>query len=233
MGVPISTLDMDGTLDAVESLIASKTAHQLVTADAAGLVQALEDAELARIYRSSAIATPDSQGVVWAMKRAGANVQRVSGVDLLDRICALSADKGYRVFFLGAEPGVAQLAAERLMLRHPGCNVVGTHHGFFPAEDDSLVAQEVARAKPDVLFVAMGIPRQEKFIARTLGATGAKVSVGVGGSLDVFSGRVKRAPRLIQAVKAEWVWRLLLNPKKLDKVRLLPRFALEVLRSSR
>jgi N-acetylglucosaminyldiphosphoundecaprenol N-acetyl-beta-D-mannosaminyltransferase len=176
--------------------------------------------------------TPDSFGVVWAAKRAGKPVEgRVSGVDLVDRICGLSARKGYRLFFLGAGPGVAELAAERLRLRHPGCNIVGTRNGFFPASDDSVVAEEVAAFRPDVLFVAMGIPRQEKFIRATQSIIRAKVAIGVGGSFDVFSGKTKRAPILIQRLNIEWLWRLLLNPKKFSKVMSLPKFALAVIRS--
>ncbi len=225
LGVPVSLLDMDATVSAVEQMISEGGQHLIVTADASGFVIASTDPELAEIYQGADLATPDSQGVVWALHRKGAKgVARVSGVDLFDRICRLSAERGYRLFFLGAAPGVAEQAAERIRLRHPGCNIVGTRHGYFTADDDDLVAQEVSVARPDVLFVAMGIPRQEKFIVKTLGTIGAKVAMGVGGSLDVFSGKAKRAPQFIQRLKLEWMWRLLLNPSKFSKVKMLPRF---------
>jgi N-acetylglucosaminyldiphosphoundecaprenol N-acetyl-beta-D-mannosaminyltransferase len=152
---------------------------------------------------------------------------------LVDRICALSADKGYRIFFLGAAPGVAELAAEKLRLKHPGCNIVGARHGYFPTESDTVVATEVAQSKPDFLLVAMGIPRQEKFIRATQDLIQAPVAMGVGGSFDVFSGKVKRAPRVFQAMKIEWLWRLLLNPKKIAKAKNLPIFAWRVLRAGK
>jgi N-acetylglucosaminyldiphosphoundecaprenol N-acetyl-beta-D-mannosaminyltransferase len=196
-------------------------------------VLAREDLELADVYKNASLVTADSSGVVWGLARRGAPVERVSGVDLVDRICALSAEHGYRLFFLGSSPGVAEEAAEKLRLRHPGCNIVGTRHGFFPVEDSDVVAQEVAAFKPDVLFVAMGIPRQEKFIAKTLALTGAKVAMGVGGSFDVYSGRVKRAPALVQRVKLEWLWRLIQNPKKFEKVSRLPEFVMLVLRGAK
>ena len=142
----------------------------------------------------------------------------------MDHACAASADKGWRIYFLGAAPGVAELAAERMRLRHPGCNIVGARHGYFPPESDAVVAAEVAEAKPDLLFVAMGIPRQEKFIRATESIIGAKVAMGVGGTFDVFSGKVRRAPRLLQKMRLEWAWRLAQNPKKIGKVALLPRF---------
>jgi len=233
LGVPVSLLNMDGTVDQIESLLADGGQGMVVTADSSGLAAAMSDPELRDIYLRSALATADSIGVVWALRRMGHRVGRVSGVDLVDRLCALSAEKGYRVYFLGAAPGIAEMAAEKLRLRHPGCNIVGARHGFFPATDDEFVAREVAETKPDILFVAMGIPRQEKFIFKTQAITGAKVAMGVGGSLDVFSGQVKRAPRIIQRLHLEWAWRLLLNPKKISKVKMLPRFVWYVLREGR
>ena len=125
------------------------------------------------------------------------------------------------------------MAAERLRLQHPGCNIVGTRHGFFPAEDNGIVAEEVAHSRPDILFVAMGIPRQEKFIVATMDVINAKVAIGVGGSFDVLSGKTRRAPKLIQRLNMEWLWRLAMNPRKLSKAATLPRFAWRVLRSPR
>lgn len=231
LGVPISLLDMSETLNLLEGYIEEGGPHMLVTADASGFAIASQDPDLRRIYLTADVLTPDSQGVVWALRKAGhPGVKRVSGVDLVDKICALSANKGYRIFLLGAAPGVAEMAAEKLRLKYPGCNIVGTRHGYFPAEDDDLVAQEVAPFEPDFLFVAMGIPRQEKFISNTQTVIGAKVAIGVGGSFDVFSGRAKRAPMIIQRAKLEWLWRLMLNPSKFSKVKMLPKFVGLVLR---
>ncbi len=125
------------------------------------------------------------------------------------------------------------MAAERLRLMYPGCNIVGARHGYFPADSDEIVASEVAQAKPDILFVAMGIPRQEKFIRRTQSIIQAKVAIGVGGSLDVYSGRAKRAPKLVQKLSLEWAWRTILNPKKISKAKKIPLFVLKVLRDRR
>jgi N-acetylglucosaminyldiphosphoundecaprenol N-acetyl-beta-D-mannosaminyltransferase len=232
LGLPVDKVTMVETLGILEAFVAERQPHIVVTADASGLAQAQSDPSHAEIIRNADLVTPDSVGVMWAARRAGQPLpERVSGVDLVDRVCRLSADKGYRVYFLGAAPGVAELAAEKLRLKHPGCNIVGTRHGYFPADSDDLVAQEVAAFKPDFLFVAMGIPRQEKFIVATMKIIQAPVAMGVGGSFDVFSGRAKRAPKLIQKVKLEWFWRLLLNPKKISKVAALPKFVAMVLRS--
>lgn len=234
LGVAVDRLDMQTALKRLDEFLQSKTPHIVVTADAAGIVQAQSDPEFLNILKEADLVTPDSIGVLWAAKKKGEPIkERVSGVDLTDKLCAMSADKGWRIFLLGSQPGVADLAAEKLRLKHPGCNIVGARHGFFPSESDEVVAQEVAATKPDILLVAMGIPRQEKFIKKTQAMIGASVAMGVGGSLDVFSGKAKRAPKLFQKLKLEWLWRLVLNPSKISKAKFLPKFVMLILKSGR
>jgi N-acetylglucosaminyldiphosphoundecaprenol N-acetyl-beta-D-mannosaminyltransferase len=225
---------MAETLGLIEEYIKGDRCHLIITADASGMVQAQTDDYFKSLFDEADLITPDSAGVLWAAKRAGTPLaERVSGVDIVQNVCSLSADRGYRIYFLGAAPGVAELAAEKLRLKFPGCNIVGARHGYFPQESDDVVAQEIAETKPDVLFVAMGIPRQEKFIQATAEIIGAKVAMGVGGSFDVFSGKVRRAPKFMQRMKLEWLWRLAQNPKKISKVMLLPKFVGLVLKSKK
>ncbi len=232
LGAPVDPVSMAQAISIIERFLSGSETHHIVTADSSGLYLQMHDAELAKAYELASLVTPDSIGVIWALNRQGINIKdRVSGVELVNELTELSAKKGYRVFFLGAAPGIAELAAEKMRLVHPGCNIVGARHGYFPADDDVLVASEVAALKPDILFVAMGIPRQEKFILKVKEIIGAKVSIGVGGSFDVFSGKTKRAPKFIQKIKLEWLWRVILNPKKASKVAALPKFALAVIRS--
>lgn len=230
LGIPIDVVSFEEAVAQIEGFLAENKPRVVVTADASGINIARDDLEYRRILLEADLVTPDSVGVLWAGRRQGASFEgRVSGVELVDRLCKLSAEKGYRIVFLGSEPGVAEMAAEKMRLRHPGTLIVGTRHGFFPASDDELVAAEIAKMKPDILFVAMGIPRQEKFIDGTKEIVRAKVSMGVGGSLDVFSGRVKRAPKWIQALNLEWLWRTLANPKKIAKAKHLPLFLWRVI----
>ena len=230
LGVSVDALTMDQCLERLAQFVESGGPHFVVTADASGIVQAQTDPELRELYASADLVTADSVGVLWAAKRSGhALPARVSGVDIVEHVCRRSSEVGWRVFFLGAAPGVAEQAAERLKLKYPGCNIVGTRHGYFPPDSDGVVAAEVAESKPDILFVGMGIPRQEKFIRTTQEIIGSKVAMGVGGSFDVFSGKVKRAPVAFQKLKLEWVWRLLQDPKKIAKVKLLPVFVKMVL----
>lgn len=234
LGTRVDRLTMAETLTALQEFIESKQPHIVVTADASGVVQAQGDEELRKIYDEADLVTPDSEGILLGAKIKKAPIsEKVSGVELVSEICRMSADHGYRIYLLGSSPGIAEMAMESLKLRYPGCNIVGARHGFFPADSFEVVAQEVAELKPDVLFVAMGIPRQEKFIARTQSIIQAPVAIGVGGSLDVFSGQTKRAPKVVQKIKLEWLWRLILNPSKIAKAKNLPIFLFRVLFTDR
>lgn len=230
LGFPVDRVDMDAALLRCKRFLESDGPSVIVTADASGLVTASRDAEFAEIIRHADLVTPDSYGVVWAASKVGAPVpERVSGVDLMGRLCAMSSEWGSRIFLLGAAPGIADLAAANILEKYPGCQIVGARHGYFESSMDATIAAEVAGAKPDILFVAMGIPRQEKFIWATKDIIRARVAVGVGGSFDVFSGTVKRAPRIIQKLRLEWLWRTLANPKKIAKAKNLPIFAWRVI----
>lgn len=218
-------------MDRCRAFLEGERPRYVVTADTSGIVIAQQDAEYRRILNAADLVTPDSIGVVWASRRFGAPVpERVPGVDTMEALCALAAEEGRRVFLFGAAPGVADQAAENLVRKHPGLNVVGTRHGFFSADEEEDIVSTIRAARPDLLFVAFGIPKQEKWIAQHLPATGAKLAMGVGGSFDAFAGVVKRAPAPIRKIHMEWLWRTLSNPKKIRKAATLPRFALMVLR---
>jgi N-acetylglucosaminyldiphosphoundecaprenol N-acetyl-beta-D-mannosaminyltransferase len=225
---------MDDALALIERFIAEGTPHHIVTADASMVVTYTQDAEFARIVDRAELVTPDGAGILWATRRLGTPVRaKVSGVDLSARCCALSAQKGWRVFFFGSAPGVAEAAAAQTRQRFPGAKIVGVRDGFFGPDEEPQVVEQIRAAKPDILLVALGIPKQEKFIHRNRDILGVPVSIGVGGTLDVFSGTVKRAPIWMQNVGLEWLYRLAANPKKISKVALLPRFALMTLRAPR
>jgi N-acetylglucosaminyldiphosphoundecaprenol N-acetyl-beta-D-mannosaminyltransferase len=225
LGLTVHNVTMQTALEAMDGFFQAGTPHHVVTADASMLVLAQEDSALNAIVCGADLVTPDSVGVLWASKQAGAPLQeRVSGVEIVDRLCCRSVEAGYRLFFLGAGPGVAAQAAEKMRAKYPGTQIVGTRDGFFrPEETDALVA-EIRESRADALFVAMGIPKQEKWIAAHRDRLGAAVLIGVGGTFDVLSGNVKRAPKVMQKVRLEWLWRVVSNPRKISKVLLLPRF---------
>lgn len=230
LGFPIDRVTIDQTRDLFRSFLTAPQAsdhptHLVLTADSNAYINAETDEGYRRMFAEASLITPDSAGPVWALTRLGKPVPgRVSGVDLVEVLCQLSAETGARIYFLGSAPGIAEAAAQNLQSRFPGMVLAGVRDGFFSKNDDLTIAQSVAETKPDILIVAMGMPRQELFILDTASIIGAKIGIGVGGSLDVHSGQVKRAPIFIQKIRMEWLWRFILNPKKIAKVKNLPTF---------
>lgn len=235
LGMRISRVNRSQALAILQRFIESGRPHHVVTADASSHVIARRDPEFLRIVNRAALVTPDSAGILWAARRLGTPLEeRVSGVDLAEQLCAESAHRGYGVYFYGAAPGVAEAAAERIRERYPGARIVGTADGYRdePEQQEALLA-EIRRLRPAVLLVALGIPKQEKWIARHLETLDVPVCIGVGGTLDVFSGRVSRAPRWMQQHGLEWLYRLVRNPRKLPKAATLPEFVFRVLARQR
>jgi N-acetylglucosaminyldiphosphoundecaprenol N-acetyl-beta-D-mannosaminyltransferase len=163
--------------------------------------------------------------VLWAARRKKQALrERVSGVEIAERVCQESAEQDYRLYFLGAAPGVAAAAADKMREKYPGACIVGCRDGFFGSDQDQSIVSEIVATGANILFVAMGIPKQEKWIQRHRDQLGCAVLIGVGGTFDVLSGQVRRAPRIMQVLRLEWLWRVLSNPRKINKVMLLPRF---------
>ncbi len=231
LGLRVDCVSPDQALEIIDRFIQEKTPRQIVTADASMVVIARRDPELRSIVEKSDLVTPDGAGILWASRLLRIPVfRKVSGVDLADRLCALSPTKDYRIFFFGAAPGVADKAAVKMRQHYPGARIVGVRDGFFTAEQEPDILAQIKAATPDIVLVAMGIPKQEKWIHQNKDQIGAPVFIGVGGTFDVFSGRVKRAPVWMQNSGLEWLYRLWKNPRKIVKVMTLPEFALLALR---
>ena len=147
---------------------------------------------------------------------------------MVNSICEQSARKGWKLYILGSAPGVAATAAVNIRQKFPGCNIVGTHHGYFNAKEEKQIVAELLQLQPDVLFVALGAPKQEYWIAEHMTQLQIPVSMGIGGSMDVLSGNVKRAPRWMQKMSLEWLYRLLIQPTRFKRVLALPKFMLAV-----
>ena len=230
LGVGVHKVTQDEALEGIECAIEARVPCQVITADASGVVMAQKDAELKELYNNADLVTPDSAGILWAAKRYGTPLNgRVSGVDLVYHLCRLSHEKSYKLFFFGAAPGVTDQAASNFRDKFPNIQVVGTRNGYFKPEEEPEIIVQIKETKPDVLFVALGIPKQEKWIAKYKNELNVPVLMGVGGSFDVFAGLVKRAPLWMQKINCEWLWRLIQNPRKIGKVLTLPRFVLMVL----
>jgi exopolysaccharide biosynthesis WecB/TagA/CpsF family protein len=193
------------------------------------VIRAQQDPEAAEAFLEADLCCPDGVGAVWAAGRQGAaHVERVPGIDLAQRVLELAAERGLPVYFLGAAEGVAAEAARRQAERIPGLQVAGTHHGYFPPEQDADVAALVRVSGAPILLVAMGAPRQEILVHRYCDELGAEVALGIGGSFDVWAGAVKRAPEWAQRAKVEWLYRLASNPRRARRQTVLLRYAAQV-----
>jgi len=231
LGVDIHCVDMRGVLDTVRGYIATGQPHMIVTADSYSVVLAHSAPEFREIVNGADLVTPDGSGILLGARLLGTPLsERVSGCDIAQELCRTAGEESFSVFFLGAKPGIAQAAAENMQKKCPGLAVAGVHDGYFGPEKDSEIAALVRESGASVLLVAMGIPRQEKFIRDHLHKFGVSVAMGVGGSFDVFSGKVKRAPMWMRRRGLEWAYRLAKDPSKISKVAVLPKFLWLVLK---
>ncbi len=202
----------------------SRGFSQVVTLNPEGLMLAREDGELRRILEEAALVTPDGNGLLWAAKKLGRPLrERVTGIDLIDQLAKAAAAEQRSLYLLGARPGYAELAAEALQSRYPGLIVSGVENGYFQDREPAIL-DALVQAEPDILLAALGMPYQEKWLHRHGRELQGMVALGVGGSFDVLAGKVKRAPKLWQKLKLEWLWRLLADPKRWRRYLAIPRF---------
>ncbi|HEV2250465.1 MAG TPA: WecB/TagA/CpsF family glycosyltransferase [Candidatus Limnocylindria bacterium] len=201
----------------------------IVTANPEFVMLCRADPELAAIARRADLVVPDGTGAVVAARLLRDPLPgRAPGRLLVDRLAAVATERGLSVFLLGAAPGVAERAATTLRGRHPALRIAGTYGGS--ADDDADVLPRVAAAAPDILLVAFGMPRQERWIARGLERLpSVRIAVGVGGSLDYLAGAAKAPPGVVHAIGLEWLWRLIREPRRWRRQRVLPMFVLLVL----
>ena len=185
------------------------------------MLTADKDLEFQKILNQADLVLPDGIGVVYSAKILGTPLkERVAGFDFACDMLDVLDEMGGRLYLLGSKPGVAEEAGRRILEQHPNIVLCGVHDGYF--QDSDPVAREVAQAQPDLLFVCLGAPKQEKWIARFGLLTGAKLAIGLGGALDVFAGNVERAPEQWQKLGMEWAYRLVKEPKRIGRMAKLP-----------
>jgi N-acetylglucosaminyldiphosphoundecaprenol N-acetyl-beta-D-mannosaminyltransferase len=218
-GVPFAPITLAQAVDAVAALIRAGRPSFFITAPTHYAMLTESEPDLRAINERAAFIVADGAPLVWASRRLGTPLpERVAGSDLIFHLCEQAAREGFRVFLLGGDEGVAERAAGRLTERYPGLQVVGTECPPFraptPEEEDAML-ERIRRARPDLLFVAFGQPKGERWIIRQIDRLGVPVSVQVGASLDFAAGRVRRAPRWMQKTGLEWAFRLGLEPRRL------------------
>jgi N-acetylglucosaminyldiphosphoundecaprenol N-acetyl-beta-D-mannosaminyltransferase len=231
LGVPVDDVTYDEALARMAEFVSNGRPHQVVTVNPEFIMTAQNDPDFRQILHQSHLNLPDGQGLIWAAQLLGAPLrERVTGVDTVVRLAELSSQEGYSIFLLGAAEGVAAAAARQLQNRFPELRIAGTYVGSpAPDEEDQIVAR-IQDVHPDLLFVAYGAPRQEKWIARNLARLSVAVAIGVGGTFDFISGEASRAPAWVQRLGMEWLHRLAHQPWRWRRMLALPKFGLLVLR---
>ena len=195
--------------------------HYVVTPNPEFILAAEKDADFRQVLNSADLVIPDGIGVVYSAKILGTPLkERVPVIEFAADMLAKLDQMGGRLYLLGAKPGVAQEAGRRILERHPNIVLCGTHDGYF--KDEEAVLLEVAAARPDLLFVCLGAPKQEKWMARWGRHTGARLAIGLGGALDVFAGNVERAPESWRKLGLEWAYRLKKEPQRAGRMAKLP-----------
>ena len=216
MGCAVDNLDMEESLAVVEGFIRSGRPHQHVVVNVDKIVKASRDPGLRRIINDCDLINADGMPVVWASRLLGKPLkERVTGVDLFEALMARAAEKGWRVFLLGAREEVVSGVAHLYPARYPGLTLAGYRNGYWKPEDEDRVVAEIAATRPDILFVAISSPKKEAFLARYQAAMKVPFAMGVGGTFDVAVGLVKRAPVWMQKAGLEWFYRFLQEPRRM------------------
>ncbi len=235
LGCEIDRVDMSEAVARDEAAIDERRFCQHMSVNAAKLVAMQDDAELAAGINRAELVTADGQAVVWAARLLGDPLPtRVAGIDLMLRTIALAERRGYGIFILGARDHVLEKAVERLRARYLNLRIVGYQHGYSPESEDEDVAARIRASGADILYVAMSSPRKEYFLARHGADVGTPFVMGVGGSIDVVAGVVRRAPVWVQRAGIEWLYRMAQEPRRLFRRYLVTnvRFVLLVMRDA-
>ncbi len=216
MGCLMDNLSMEETLQRVEGFIASGQPHQHVVVNVDKLVKASRDPELRRIINECALINVDGMPVVWAARLLGRPIkERVAGVDLFEALMRRAAEKGWRVFLLGAREEVVAGVKQAYAHKYRGLTIAGYRNGYWTPEEEPAVVEQIAAARADLLFVAISSPKKEHFLGQYQARMKIPFAMGVGGTFDVAVGKVKRAPVWMQKSGLEWFYRFLQEPRRM------------------
>jgi N-acetylglucosaminyldiphosphoundecaprenol N-acetyl-beta-D-mannosaminyltransferase len=225
LGLPVHIVTMTEAVARIRQVLAEGLRMRVVTLNPEMVMAARHDPELDAALRKGDLIVPDGYGIVWALRHYGCKGQeRIAGVDLVENLFAAGVPGGLRVYLLGGMAGVAEAAARRIAARWPGVQVVGTAHGYFPPPAGDEVIRAINAARPQVLLVGMGLPRQELWLAENWEKLQVPIGIGVGGALDLWAGKVRRAPALWRKGRLEWLYRALQEPARFRRLLVLPGF---------
>lgn len=228
-GLSVAALTMQEVLAEAKRMIEGDRPSLIATANAEMLMRATHDAELYRVLEGADMVVPDGAGTVWAAHTLGYEMpERVAGYDLVQELMRIAPREGWRIYLFGGAPGVAEAAKAEAERLYEGITICGARNGFFTEDDTPQIVEAIKEAQPHILLVALGVPKQEKWIDAHMEALGVPLSIGVGGTFDVMAGVMKRAPLWMQKAKLEWLFRGLLQPKRAGRLLALPKFVVRV-----
>ena len=234
LDVLIDVVTMKEAVSIIKKFILQQKAHLVVTPNAEIVMMAQKDKHLAQIINNADLVVPDGAGVVWAARYQGNHMpERVAGYDLVQNLLIEAITETYTIYMFGGAPGIAEKAKSAAESRYPGIRIVGSRNGFFTKEDEPEIIKDIQACQPDILLVALGVPRQEKWLAENLEQLKVPVAIGVGGTFDVMAGVVRRAPVWMQQAKLEWLFRLLSEPKRAIRMLALPKFVIKVIQNKK
>lgn len=230
LGVRVHNVTMVDTLRLLTEMALSNKPHHVVTVNPEFIMVAQHNKVFKRVLNNAALAIPDGAGVLWASRRLGKPIaERVTGVDTVRQLSAVAREKNLNMFLLGGAPGVAEKASVELQRENPGLNIVDTYAGSPDISEEAEICERIRSAKPHILLVAYGSPRQDLWIDRNLIKLETPVAIGVGGTFDFITGKVPRAPQWMRERNIEWLYRLWLEPWRWRRMTALPRFMVRVL----
>lgn len=231
LGVPVDAVTMNDAVECARQWLRSGEQGNILAVNPEKVMKARSDSEVLAFLERARLLIPDGIGVVKGARWLGlGEFERVAGADLMPRLCEMAAEEGHSVFLYGANEEVNRRACAELLRRYPALNLAGSSHGFVSAEDMPELIDRMNQSGAQLIFVALGSPRQERWMQTHMPALNARVFQGVGGTFDVLAGEVTRAPRVFQAANLEWLYRLLSNPRRLIRQTALPRFMFNVVR---
>ncbi|MFW5648212.1 MAG: WecB/TagA/CpsF family glycosyltransferase [Candidatus Alkaliphilus sp. MAG34] len=228
MGISIDRVNMEEAYNRFKMFMGKNKLHTIYTPNTEIIMMAQHDYELKEILNTGDLVIPDGIGLVYASKILGKQLkERVTGVDLMTRILQYCNKEERSIFILGGKPGIAELATKNITKVFPQIEIKGVRDGYFKEEEEQCIIDTINTLEPDVLFVALGVPRQEKWINKH--HLKVRVAMGVGGSIDIWAGTVKRAPIFFQRLGLEWLYRLFKEPWRYRRMAVLPKFLINVI----
>lgn len=230
LGVRIDSITMDDACEKIGGFLDGNKIKTVFTPNSEIIMEAQRDKSLKDVLNSGDLVVPDGAGVVLASSILGSKVPaKVSGIDIVKKLFS-NTGEAYSFFLFGAKPGVAELAAQNSVSSNPKVKIAGTHHGYFNAEDEDTIINKINDSGANILLVALGASKQEKWIFTNKDRLNVKVCIGIGGSLDVLAGKAKLAPEFIRRSGFEWLYRLIKEPRRYKRMLDLPRFMLEIIK---